>query len=178
MAKLRRIPNIENSVVVDNGAVMHAWRRPKCASIALTDCYRFDVGEVKTVSGVCGIVVAQWRMLGSKRTELCRCFDMLFNLYFGTFTTCKAPGVFGEGPSSTRRQRIVRSAILKNLQVLPYPPESSIPWNQHPEWFVVFKRGMQIHRIVCPQLVALLLLLCRAFSQPVHTSATRCILGE
>jgi hypothetical protein len=31
--KLQRIPNIEN-IVVDNGAVIHAWRRPKYASIA------------------------------------------------------------------------------------------------------------------------------------------------
>jgi hypothetical protein len=64
-----------------------------------TNCYHFDVDEVKTVSDVCGIVT-QWRILGSKRTELCRYFDMLFNLYFGSFKKCKAQGVFGEGPKA------------------------------------------------------------------------------
>ncbi len=176
--KLQSIPNIEN-IVVNNGAIIHAWRRPKYASIANipendevvdwdrltelefatkmkkvlnldeilifteTNCYHFDVGEVKTVSDVCGIVT-QWRVLGSKRTELYRYFDMLFNLYFGSVKRCKAQGVFGEGTKANDIFRILlkldsptyRSAILKNLEVLLYQPESSIPWNQHPEWFV------------------------------------------
>jgi phage/plasmid-associated DNA primase len=73
---------------------------------------------------------------------------MLFNLYFGSFKKCKAQGVFGEGPKANDIFRTLlkldsptyRSAILKNLEVLLYQPESSIPWNQHPEWFVFTDR--------------------------------------
>jgi hypothetical protein len=53
-----------------------------------SNCYLFDVGEAKSVSEIYGIIT-QWRILGPKRTELYRYFDMLFNLYFGSFKKCK-----------------------------------------------------------------------------------------
>lgn len=118
-----------------------------------SNCYYFGVVDFKTPADVMGIVT-QWRILGPKRTELYRFFDMLFNLYFGAFKREKMQGTFGETPAKANEifktllkldSPIYRTAILKNLEVLLYRTEASISWNKHSNLFVFTDRIVDLN---------------------------------
>lgn len=113
------------------------------------NCYLFALGDISTNADVMGIV-CQWRTLGSKRTELYRYFDFLFNYYFGAFKKIKTNKSEKEANEIFRillklDTPSFRTSILKNLEVMLYRPEYDIEWNKHSNWFVFTDRIVDLN---------------------------------